>query len=474
MWSTYWTVTTIEEALEILAEEKEKARIIAGGTDLLLELKHEQRPEVETLIDISRIQSNEPVWEDQDGMIHISPTATHNHCISSPLIQEKAFLLSQASYSIGTPQIRNAGTIYGNVITASPANDTIPPLMALNPTLEIRSKNGKRTVALRDFYFGVRKVDMKADEMITDLCFKPLEKNQRSIFLKFMLRKIHAISLVSVAIILTMDKDTISDAVITLGAVAPVIIHAKQCEAYLKGKQLNAEVIEKAAEIIMGDATPITDIRSTDQYRSRLLSVLTKNGLSAIAAGEEKENFPEKPVLLWGKNPYQPSKLDKKIKHTPETPIKTTLNGKEQAVSGYNDETLLSLIREGAGLTGSKLGCGEGECGACTVQLDGIPVLSCLIPAPRAHGAYIKTIEGIAPENGLHPIQQAYVDEGAVQCGYCTPGFIVSTLTLLEEFSHPTREEIEIGLAGNICRCTGYYNIINAVEKAADLMSGKE
>ena len=474
MWSTYWSVTTIKEALDILAEEKAKARVIAGGTDLMLELKHEQRPDVETLIDISRIRSEKPIWEDQDGLIHIGPTATHNHCVSSSLIQEKAFLLSQASYSIGTPQIRNAGTIYGNVITASPANDTIPALMALSPTLEIRSKNSERTVALRDFYFGVRKVDLKADEMVTDLYFKPLKDNQRSIFLKFMLRKIHAISLVSVAIILTMDKNTINDAVVTLGAVAPVIIHAKQCEAYLKDNVLSAEVIDKAAEIVMGDATPITDIRSTDKYRSRLVSVLTKNSLSAIDAGEEKKDFPAKPVLLWGKKPYQPSKLDKMIKHTRETPIQTTLNGKNQAIMGFSDETLLSLIREGAGLTGSKLGCGEGECGACTVQMDGIPVLSCLIPAPRAQGASIKTIEGIAPENGLHPIQQAYVDEGAIQCGYCTPGFIVSTLTLLEEFSHPTKEEIEVGLAGNICRCTGYYNIINAVEKAADLMAGKE
>jgi carbon-monoxide dehydrogenase medium subunit len=107
------------------------------------------------------------------------------------------------------------------------------------------------------------------------------------------------------------------------------------------------------------------------------------------------------------------------------------------------------------------------------MHLDGIPVLSCLIPAPRAHGAQIKTIEGVAPKTGLHPIQQAYVDEGAVQCGFCTPGFIMSTLSLLDEFSHPSKEEIEIGLAGNICRCTGYYSIISAVEKAAKLMENQ-
>ena len=473
MWNKYWTVTNIDEALDILAREREKARIIAGGTDLMLELRHELHPQVETLVDISRIHTDEPIWQEADGSIHIKPNATHNHCVISPIIQKDAFLLAQASYSIGTPQIRNAGTIYGNLITASPANDTITPLMALDAMLEIRSKDTKRTVALRDFYYGVRKIDLKPNEMVTDLSFKPLQSDQRCIFMKFILRKIHAISVVNIAIILTMDKDIIRNAVVTMGAVAPIIIHAVHCEEYLKGKALSAEVIEKAAEFAVKDATPITDIRSSDLYRSRLVSVLTKNGLNAIAAGEERKDFPEKPVLLWGKKPYQPSILEKATLHTYDIPIKATINGKEQQINAFQDQTLLKFIREGAGLTGSKLGCGEGECGACTMQLDGIPVLSCLIPAPRAHGAQIKTIEGVAPETGLHPIQQAYVDEGAVQCGFCTPGFIMSTLTLLEEFSHPSKSEIEVRLAGNICRCTGYYSIIQAVEKAAELMENQ-
>jgi xanthine dehydrogenase iron-sulfur cluster and FAD-binding subunit A len=473
MWNKYWTVSTIEETLDILAEEKEKARIIAGGTDLMLELKHELHPQVETLVDVSRLQSGEVIWQGPDGFIHIRPNATHNHIIHSALLKQKAFLLSQASYSIGTPQIRNTGTIYGNLITASPANDTIPALVALDAMLEIRSKSSRRTVALRDFYYGVRKIDLKPAEMVTDVYFKPLQDNQHSVFLKFMLRKVHAISVVNVAIILTMEQDTIRTAVVTLGAVAPTIIHAQRCEEYLQGKVLTAEVIGKAADRAVQDATPISDIRASDQYRSRLVAVLVKNALQALAAGEEKKDFPEKPVLLWGSKPYQPSTLNTPTLHNATIPIKSVINGKEQTIAGYHDQTLLKLIREGAGLTGSKLGCGEGECGACTMLLDGIPVLSCLIPAPRAHEAQVKTIEGVAPAGTMHPVQQAYVDEGAVQCGFCTPGFIMSTLTLLEEFPHPSKEEIEIGLAGNICRCTGYYSILRAVDKAAELMENQ-
>ena len=146
------------------------------------------------------------------------------------------------------------------------------------------------------------------------------------------------------------------------------------------------------------------------------------------------------------------------------------VNGENVTVEGANGKTLLRMLREDLGLTGSKAGCEEGECGSCTVWLDGIATLACLTPAPRAHGARVQTIEDLSEEGEIHPVQQAFVDEDAVQCGYCTPGFVMSAANLLEERSRPTREQIETALSGNICRCTGYYNIIRAVEKAAERM----
>jgi len=155
--------------------------------------------------------------------------------------------------------------------------------------------------------------------------------------------------------------------------------------------------------------------------------------------------------------------------------IRLTVNGEKREVDVKPETRLLDLIRDDLGLTGTKEGCGKGECGACTVIMNNKVVASCLVLAPQADGADIKTIEGLGGKDKLHPLQQSFIEKGAVQCGFCIPGMIMSSKKLLDENINPTDEDIKRGLSGNICRCTGYVKIIDAVKDAAHkIKSGGE
>jgi aerobic-type carbon monoxide dehydrogenase small subunit (CoxS/CutS family) len=151
--------------------------------------------------------------------------------------------------------------------------------------------------------------------------------------------------------------------------------------------------------------------------------------------------------------------------------LSMTLNGKEVSVEVDAGDLLVHVLRDRLGLIGTKLACGEGECGSCTVLVDGLTVTSCIYPALKAQGREVTTIEGLAEAGKLHPIQQAFVDVTAPQCGYCIPGMVLSAKALLDETPHPTRDEIKKGISGNICRCTGYYQIVEAIELAAQRMA---
>jgi len=152
--------------------------------------------------------------------------------------------------------------------------------------------------------------------------------------------------------------------------------------------------------------------------------------------------------------------------------IELEINGRVYDVAVDARDLLLDVVRKKVGLTGTKKGCGAGDCGACTVLVDGKPYLSCITLAIACNGKKITTVEGLAaPDGSLHPIQQAFVDHGAIQCGFCTPGMIMSAKGLLDRNPKPTELEIKRGIAGNICRCTGYKRIVEAIEAASETMS---
>jgi carbon-monoxide dehydrogenase medium subunit len=486
MWHTYYTPSTLDEALALLAQYGSDARVIAGGTDLILELERKVR-QPRIIIDVTRIPGLDAIRLGDDGLIHLGPLVTHNQVVGSKLCVERSFPLAKACWEVGAPQIRNRGTIAGNLITASPANDTITPLWGMDARITLKSVGGERTLPFREFFRGVRKTCLQPDEMLVDVAFRPLEANQRGTFLKLGLRQAQAISVVNVAVILSFDDKvqasappiSVAEGCITLGSVAPTIVRARDAERAIAGQRMTDETIKRVAGLAAVAAKPIDDVRGSANYRKYMVSVFTQRALDQLRTGRERDAFPSQPVMLWGNTQGRfpvwfsdapgpdPGAVMIHLADGDQV-ITTTVNGQHCQVRGANDKTLLRMLREDIGLTGTKEGCAEGECGACTVFLDGIAVMSCLVPAPRAHGSQIVTIEGLATPEALHPVQQAFVDEGAVQCGYCTPGFIMSGVSLLDENPSPTRGEIKQAITGNLCRCTGYYSIVSAIEKAAE------
>lgn len=466
MWTKYINASSIEEVLDILSENSGSTRIIAGGSDLLLEIERGNREDIETLIDISRIIDLDQITMDKESNLHIGSMVTHSHCVGSKLIREKLLPLALACWSIGSPQIRNRGTVAGNLITASPANDTIPALIALDAQLLLKSKNNSRKVPLADFYQGVRKTCLKPDEMIVEIIIPAMGKSQQGIFVKQALRRAQAISVTNAAIVIDLADGHITKCKICLGSVAPTIIHAKKAESFLIGKELTKVNIQKAGELGADDALPIDDLRGSMQFRKEMVKNNIIHGLQCLVEQRENELIPEQPVLLRGKEPFKQLHLKEKKEFENSTIINTTINGKKLTFKGIPQKSLLRFIREDAKLTGTKEGCAEGECGACTIFLDGVSVMSCLIPAARADQAEIVTIEGFGSDKFLHPVQKAFIDEGAVQCGYCTPGFIMSAIKLYEEREVPEKDEIKTAISGNLCRCTGYYSILRAIENS--------
>lgn len=270
---------SVSECLNFLQDSDRRVRLIAGGTDAVVQMK-EGKGRPETWVNIKGLKELRFIRQEQDG-IHIGPLTTHTDLVKSAIIRNQAQALADAAWEVGATQIRNMGTLGGNLATASPAGDTIPALYVLGAELELQSASGKRKVNVEDFFHGPRKTALKANEMITDIIIQPQKADEVSIFQKLGPRKAQAISIVNVAIKLQMGKQNREclGGKIAFGSVAPTVIRAHKCEAMVKLSPLTDSMINDLGKAAWKEVAPISDIRASAEYRRDMAGAILERGL---------------------------------------------------------------------------------------------------------------------------------------------------------------------------------------------------
>lgn len=276
----YSKAQSVEAALNLLAEGGGEAKVIAGGTDLLVNIQEGQESPP-ALIDIGGLTELKGI-EEKQGMIELGPLVTHAEVEQSELLKKKASVLVKACSEVGAVQIRYRGTIGGNIATGSPSGDTIPAFYVLGAIVVVRGGQGERQVAIDDFFTGVKRTVLDPTELIVKIRFPAAPESSRSFFKKLGQRKALAIAKVSVAAYLDIKDGAVKEARIALGAVAPTVVRAEKAEEVLKGKELSEEIITEAGCLAKEASKAITDIRSNAEYRNEMTGLLLTRGLREI------------------------------------------------------------------------------------------------------------------------------------------------------------------------------------------------
>jgi xanthine dehydrogenase iron-sulfur cluster and FAD-binding subunit A len=477
----YLRVATIAEACQALAKHGADAHVLAGGTDLLIEWRRSVAKLPPVVVDISTIEELRGISEAGDAVV-VKPLTTHSELLQSDLLRRFAPLLASAAAGIGSPQIRNRGTVGGNLMNAATCADTVPPLVALGAVVTLQSARGTRQLNLAEMFVKPYQTVARPDEILTEIRFPKLPSRSGSAFIKLGRRNALAISRLSVAAVLQLGDDgRIAAARLVPGAAFPTWRRVAEAEAMLVGEKPGEKLFAAAGTKVSEMMIKETGRRWSTEYKEPVIAVLVRRALAQAVAQTSKSAVPQasKPASRpqVGRSPLLPRPADLKIGDTAglETcaTITATINGRLHHLAVPANQTLLELLRDHLGLTGTKCGCEVGECGACTVLLDGEPVNACLVLTPQIHGREVTTVECLAPAGKLHPLQEKFLDHDAVHCGFCTPGILMSAKALLDRNPHPTEIQIRTAISGNLCRCSGYQQIVDAIAAAAKPESTK-
>ncbi len=265
---------TLEDALNVLHERSDKIKPIAGGTDAIIQMK-DGLLQTGELLDISSLSGLRYIAS-EGSTVRIGALSTYSDIIESPILKESCPMLVDASKTIGVIQLQNRATIGGNLANASPAGDTIPPLYVLAAMITVQNHKSARRIPIEKFFLDYRTIDLRPDELITEISFQAVEKPSDATFLKLGLREAHFISVVNLAVWARWAPDwkSFSDIRVAMGAVAPVVVRGRKCEEYLRNRILEDGIVWQAGQIASSESSPITDIRASAEYRRAMIPSL--------------------------------------------------------------------------------------------------------------------------------------------------------------------------------------------------------
>jgi carbon-monoxide dehydrogenase medium subunit len=463
----YYEPATLDEAVALLADPGVRTAVLAGGTFLLVRMKMEQAAP-ERLVNVARLPGLSG-FEESDRGLDVGATTAVWDVRNAPTIRTVYPALADACAAFGSTQIQFSGTIGGNVCNGSPASDTVPALVALGAEVVLVGPNSERRLPIEQFLVGPGETAIEKGELLTRIRLPEPVPGAGSAFVK--VSRVRAdLAKASAAAMVVRDGDRMTECRLAFGAVAPTVVRARAAEEMLAGERFSSELALAAGDAASEAVSPIDDVRSSAEYRRKVVKALCHDALRAAweragQAAERRADEPRRGAVGEAGLAARPVRVGVGESHA----ITLTVNGVERHLVVGPNELLINVLRDRLNLTGTKYGCGIGECGACTVHLDGVPTLSCLTLAVAADGREVTTVEGLAGPNGeLDPLQEAFIENAAFQCGYCTPGMLMMTKRLLGDNGAPDEDDVRDYLKGNRCRCTGFAAIVRAVQSCVE------
>ncbi len=447
---SYHRPTRLEEALSLA---RQGVIPLAGGTRLFAADR-----EVPNVLDLSALGLGR--IEMVDGDLRIGTMVTLQDVIDSPLVHEATagLLPAAARAHSASRMIRGMATVGGEAVHGAHDSEVVAALLALNAIFEVALPSGTlESPALR--FLRDPAEDLGEGGLLQALMIPGVPEGAA---LERVAVLPSAPALMAVAVTISFAGEKCARARIALTGLRVRPARIPEAEARVEGSTGDAAALQKCLDQIAARAQFRDDAHAPASYRRDVGLVLARRALEraiAQARGAPKAAPPQP-------RPPQPLRLPTELPYFTSGMVEMWINGERRKAAAEARTTLLDLLRR-EGLRGVKHGCETGECGACTVLLDGRPVSSCLTLALRAEGRYVQTVEGLGTPDALHPVQQAFVDTGAIQCGYCTPAMELCAKALLDAVPQPTEADARDALAGCLCRCTGYVKPVEAVMRAA-------